>query len=450
MENTKCRQYLTDPTSEGIKESADGRLRKINVQSTAPAELLKIENVDKEVMGPIYVVVPSFPATVTGGFTVDDVPHYLNSDPFAPFPEKDYIVFWAKEPPRNAYTPTAAWTSPCIACDAGYYLPYTGATLCSLCPPMTWSPPGALGSCQFCAPPAPARAHVPACRSSGSHRKLKPNAQARRVKYLPTMAPVAKNGASNYTLCAPGHVPSGSKMECLPCSAGTYQRNDVCERCPAAMFSASGGSVECLPDVISFIFAGTFQRGESCEWCPINYVAPTAGSSACIACQPGFASSADSQTCIPCMSGTYRSADMVSCISVPMGAIAPAASSSYVICATGTVPNPASDECMPCGKGAYESNRVCRPCAGNTINPEVAATSCTPCPPGSVASANKENCDYCLPGFYRSAAMGECAFCPQGAYSSGGAASCRACPAGYISTPDRTGCEPCKVASLQS
>eukprot|EP00741_Cyanophora_paradoxa_P016932 tig00020944_g16353.t1 len=215
-------------------------------------------------------------------------------------------------------------------------------------------------------------------------------------------------GLDGYVECAPGWVPDNALSYCEPCVAGTYQVNDTC------------------------------------ELCPVNTITSAAGLDACSECPPGTVSAADSQSCIPCPSGTFRNGSMLACAVVPTGSIALQSSWFFTVCPRGTVSNSPGDECVPCGKGRFEVDRVCRPCAGNTHNPNATATECIECAPGTVTSADRQTCQACLPGQYRSEGMVECAACPWGTYSIGGAPACTQCPPGTVSSEDRTSCDACE------
>eukprot|EP00741_Cyanophora_paradoxa_P023783 tig00021621_g22972.t1 len=410
---------------------------------------------------------------------------------------------------ENAFTQTSKWTSACLTCSPGTYLPYAGAAVCLPCPAFSYSGRGALGSCLPCGPglvptadastcePCPAGTFQPgnrtACRTCPSQTYSRAGefgsctacpegwtsledrqsciacaagyyrtSNMSECTRCPINTVANSSGLASCTACPAGQVSSADQSNCIPCPPGTYRAGAMayCETVPSRAAAAAGSAnfTVCAggwvpsPD-LAFCRAcpaGSYQRGDSCVRCPSMSVAPLEGMAACEPCENGTVPATDEQSCVACSSGTYRNGSMSWCQSVPLGAVAPIGSSSYRVCAAGEVPNADRSECRPCGKGNFEESLVCRACVGNTYNPVEASRVCIECDGGYYASADKQSCQACLPGQYRARNMSDCETCPVGTYSTGGAAACNPCQPGRVSTGDRTGCEACPAGRYES
>jgi hypothetical protein len=166
----------------------------------------------------------------------------------------------------------------CKACPAGTYKPWPPTmtyrrglslamfetSLCSSCPPGTYSLAGS-SSCTPCKP--------------GTHS--------------------SEPGSSRCTQCPAGMISSTpGSIGCTACPAGSMARepgSSKCTQCPAGTVSSKPGGTDC-----SLCPAGTISSkpaGTSCAKCPADTYAFGLGNQMCSSCPPGFVSDAGSAGC---------------------------------------------------------------------------------------------------------------------------------------------------------
>eukprot|EP00741_Cyanophora_paradoxa_P025278 tig00000361_g24397.t1 len=315
---------------------------------------------------------------------------------------------------------------------------------------------------------------------------------------------VSAAAAANYTECAPGTVVNGEHSSCMPCPKGSYEEAGSCTTCPNNTVTSVEGQTACAvcltgqisrPDqqdcvtclagwyrpedslycqavparsisVAGLLFScaagtvpngprseclscppGSYQAEDACVPCAANEAAPLPALTNCTACGEGRVSTADLQKCILCEGGFYRHEPLEECTRVPLGAVAMPGSANYTVCERGSVPNPESTSCQKCEKGTYETDFVCKRCAGiNSYAPDAGMTACLECPAGTVARADGQGCGLCPRGYFRASDMETCTPCAHGFVTvAAGAAVCEACANGTEATLDRTECRLCRA-----
>eukprot|EP00741_Cyanophora_paradoxa_P021792 tig00000241_g21035.t1 len=162
------------------------------------------------------------------------------------------------------------------------------------------------------------------------------------------------------------------------------------------------------------------------------------------------------------------------CTGVPARAVALSGSSNYTICEPGFVPDGTKASCLACPAGLRQVGDGCMPCPINHIASEPGSFACSPCSPGSFASADAQSCEPCPVGTWRNASMTFCTpvpkraaamqgsseytMCSAGHVPDGikatcvplGAAQCTPCDPGYAASADQQSCDPCPYGTYRS
>eukprot|EP00741_Cyanophora_paradoxa_P016931 tig00020944_g16352.t1 len=499
-EDTDCQQYLQrDIVTTGFSN----RMRSILRPSFGPVELLKIENVEGEVMGPVRVAIRNFYKEITGGYVTDNLGAMDSFDYRSPFPETPYIVLYNKQPARviKIYTDCPAgqaFNAPsvfgdsvgdnCVPLPPGLYSNRTGvisedeadvcptgtfseegATSCTACPAGTYSERGA-GSCYECpqntfsqtpgtpCAPCPANAFTQTKKWTSECAVCEPGTYLPYTGATVCLACPAQTWAPRGTLgsclsCEQGAVPSADASHCEKCPAGTYQKENrtACILCPELTFTSSAGTfgqcTPCSPGTVSVdartecraCLPGYFSYGAECLRCFGNSIAPEAGRSNCTECPRGQVATEDKQNCIACPAGTFFTVAAGSDVA------------TCEKCPINTITSTAGlDACTPCklGEVAAADSQSCVPCGAGTYRAEN-MSACTPVPPRSVALQGAEIYTECAPGEVPSRAKTECLQCPGGSYQKND--TCERCPLNTVaSAPGRAECTPCREGEAAS
>eukprot|EP00741_Cyanophora_paradoxa_P016927 tig00020944_g16348.t1 len=562
-EDTDCQQYLSD---QEVFTFPENRLRNIVVSSTGPAELLKIENVEGDAMGPVRVAIKDFYQNIGGGYVTDDLGTLESFDYRLPFPESPFIVLYNKQParvikiytncpagqtfnapsvfwdtadpdcmplppglysnrtgvisadeadvcpegtfseegatsctvcpagtysergagscydcpqntysltdgapctpcPATAFTRTTKWTSECLFCEPGTYLPYTGATVCLACPAQTWASRGTVGSCSYCGQGEVPSADASHCEKCPAGTYQRENRTA--CILCPDLTYASTPGT--FGQCAPcknGTVSVISRVECQPCLPGYFAYGAECLRCFGNSIAPEAGRSNCTEcprgqvateDKANCIAcpAGTFftvatgSDVATCEKCPLNTVTSSAGLEACTPCKLGEVAAADSQSCVPCGAGTYRGGNMTACVPAPERSIALQGAQAFIECLAGYVPSPARTECVECPAGSFQKNDTCERCPLHAISSAPGQYMCSPCPRGQVATADSQSCELCQAGTYRADGMLSCAVVPERAIALKGSWNFTYCSPGSVPNLARTDCLVCPAGTYQ-
>jgi hypothetical protein len=265
-------------------------------------------------------------------------------------------------PCKPGHFGAASGSRVCVMCGAGTFSAAVGArdqAACQLCPPGTYSGPGAAK----CAPCAPG-----------------------------TFAPAS--GADACTPARPGyHVSSPRAHEEVPCGPGFYASASGSSECTRVLsaerreYTPEQGApapLVCPDNSRSTGTACTCQRG---FW--------LSSSSSCVACPAGRFGAVEGATseaagCLPCAAGT--------------ASLAAGRDTPCPVCPAGTSSSPGASSCSPCPPGSFAASpgaATCQPCEVGTRNPDVGASSCLPCLPGTFsASAGSTTCAPCPSGTY--------------------------------------------------
>lgn len=165
------------------------------------------------------------------------------------------------------------------------------------------------------------------------------------------------------------------------CTAGYYSDHTVCTPCPAGTslkFSRASSSATYIP-------------------CDVRRYS-AAGSSSCTTACVGTTYISGTKACSPYPSGTYNSPSnsattVSSCTACPASTFS---SSSFSLLQ--------ADNCIRCASGSYSAT--------------VGASSCQPCPPGSIRIVEDLiTCTVCGSGQYAPSASRPCQLCPAGTVS---------------------------------
>lgn len=184
---------------------------------------------------------------------------------------------------------------------------------------------------------------------------------------------------------------------CMPCPAGTYQRErnaTSCKPCPRGWYG--------------FIMNGIF-FGNSCFPCKPGTFSRSPGSSKCNACPFGTTSGEGFFRCSACGRGMRARAtrplpDMMltGCNMCPRGTFSNKKLNQVCTkCPPGTTASRGAKSCRKCSLGTYSNRmRVCKPCASGTFSDARGAAFCKLCPPGSFSRGRSSRCTPCPAGMF--------------------------------------------------
>ena len=358
-------------------------------------------------------------------------------------------------------TPSGLIVHICTDCAAGAYSPSIAQSVCTLCPPDTFS--GKVGAtsdaeCEQC----PDNSQSPAgstlrancacnagyttdgglmsdptlfrcrpcqaglykdwvgqeiCRPCPPFSSSLPGA-ARLVDCTCIPGYVGRNG-SECSACAPGTFKNLSgPQECTMCSQGKFSgelagvAETVCEACPTNMTSQTSGAA----DASSCMCEAGFQRsiaGDRCLACPPGFFKTGIGDDDCEPCQRGkYADRQASLGCIDCPNGTFAAqsggSSLADCVTCAVNSHSPSASilMTACICNMGST-GPDGGPCISCSPGSYKNatgSALCTLCEAGMYSDTFAAESpdtCRPCPENTLSlrgSRDKMQC-LCSPGF---------------------------------------------------
>ena len=249
------------------------------------------------------------------------------------------------------------------------------------------------------------------------------------------------------TACASNKNSSAGAGVCVPLGSWSAQFSTVVNICPAGTASNSPGATSSSSCVICA--AAQFSSPGAGTCCVVGrYSAP--GTTTCSMCPPGTWSNVQGATsidnCTKCAAGTYNvdsgKSDLLSCQLCQAGFVSTAIGAST------------ASTCKPCASGYFSNTTgsvACFKCESSTYSLS-GATSCQPCPvgsvcidgvlaqcpPGSYGTATSiysaTGCSNCTAGSYNpnygAASSASCLSCAAGTFSSYGASSCEQCPSG--------------------
>ncbi|GMH92364.1 hypothetical protein TrVE_jg2610 [Triparma verrucosa] len=374
----------------------------------------------------------------------------------------------------------------CVDCDAGKSSE-RGSTSCIICPIGTHSPPGS--PCLDCeAGKFNENVQQESCTKCGTGRYSSTTGNviesdcrnceagtASSEEFRTTPCPACPEGTS---------APAPGLGYCRGCVAGTYSDSPwtiLCDLCAKGKYTSAAQSTSCEECV-----AGTFNlvegsvtcdkcpagqkmndAGDGCAFCPDGkYSSPgstscsncnetpgyisqagESGAASCEYCGPGFYADQASQTCKGCKIDTYSVGGVNECI----------------ICRSGTKNTVAATSCSPCPPGTIQAENTCSQCEKGEYG-EFGATSCAPCngdgqyadeaglpackitPAGKKPSSDHQGVENCPPGTYSIGGKSDCLQCEPGKFSSEGAVGCSQCEPGEV--PSGKSCVKCEVGKF--
>ena len=301
----------------------------------------------------------------------------------------------------------------CVACDVGFYAPFTGMSGCYVCGAGMTS---TLGSCScHPAPPSPEPTLVPSPYPIANpspfpiaHPTEKPTpAPSSEPTKMPVRLPTAKP-TDKLCICECGFYWDGVIGACIPCEHGYFNPDkgamseSACLVCPAGSNSGAGACTCSFTDGPTTTPTSPPTKAPITApsalptYAPVNKVCPcgayldftSQSSQSCLLCAAGTFSPDAGETsalaCVSCPPRTTSSAGACSCYTDPTAEPTKTPTTNPIASPTSS---PTYGQC-PCG--TYRENSVCQPCAANYFSPGVGASSigtCAPCPVGSASSA---------------------------------------------------------------
>ena len=132
-----------------------------------------------------------------------------------------------------------------------------------------------------------------------------------------------------------------------------------------------------------------------------------------------------------------------------------AAASTQTPCEPGTISGAASSECSLCSPGSFQSDfgqASCQLASAGSYVGDAGESNETLCPPGSFSGSGASECDLCSPPFYNpDEGQTECTAAAAGtAVSEDGATEQVECPPGYWSSAASTECTACSQGSYNN
>ena len=255
-------------------------------------------------------------------------------------------------------------------CGAGTY----GNTTCTPCPAGTFSPSNGASACHSCAGCGAFQLAVTTCPQGGTYD-------------------------SSSCTCALGAY--GTPSSCSPCLAGTYSSASgaaTCQTCagcdPTQVTLTSCQQGSTYDSSACTCGPGTFGTS-TCAQCLAGTFSNVSGASACLSCvgcdpsqvtlascKQGSTNDSSSCTCGP---GTYGNS---TCFQCPAGKFS--ATNGLAVCQSCSGCDPTQIDLSPCQIGGVSDTTSCT-CDVNTYG----ATSCTQCPPNTVAPQGSQTALAC-------------------------------------------------------
>lgn len=186
----------------------------------------------------------------------------------------------------------------------------------------------------------------------------------------------------------------------------------------------------------------------------------------CIPCAPGtfqFFSIQRRTSCTKCRAGTFNNfpgaEHQTDCHICAQNYFARPGATSCKPCPPGTISGVASGRCFPlCPPGSERSTNKCTPCNPAFYN-DGTLRICKACPSGTTTLVKGQSqCTACPPGTHRDVSRTKsynglafkCAPCPAASFSNkAGAVQCSLCPVGTVSKPNRRGCKSCPPGTFR-
>lgn len=242
-------------------------------------------------------------------------------------------------------------------------------------------------------------------------------------------------GATSCTPCEAGKAcPNVDGTGITTCSSGEYSLlgSTTCTQCPAGFACPNtdgSGMRKC--DQGEFSKAGSLY----CTVCPPGKACPDIGGTKMINCTLGEYSPMGSSICMPCPAGwqcptiegtanqpcrpgSFSIGRQTNCSMCPEGYACPSTEHSRLVaCAQGTYSLGNQTSCKACPAG-YS-------CADPTSVPVA-------CPAGTYSLSGQKQCTFCPPGHQCYVQAAPPVLCQQGYYSPGNWTNCTECAAGYI------------------
>ncbi|KAK3232996.1 hypothetical protein CYMTET_56670, partial [Cymbomonas tetramitiformis] len=235
-----------------------------------------------------------------------------------------------------------------------------------------------------------------------------------------------KEGATSSSTCeacGEGLVASTGSSQCTACPEGTEVVGGVC-KCPAGQAQDDSASASASRE------QAALGLNVTCAACEAGTYAAEPGTVACTPCAPGAFSQGSASTCSPCEEDTY-SLDYGSeaCQACPANSYTTGSSRLECTCAAEFLCDLSPAPTLPLGRNALACLRPagtyggfpaatgianCTQCAEDAFSNTVGATSCELCPPGALASVDRQRCE-CMPGYLF--AQGACETAPLGYYT---------------------------------
>jgi hypothetical protein len=234
-------------------------------------------------------------------------------------------------------------------------------------------------------------------------------------------------------------------QKCSVCKPGSKMKTGGggCEECGPRTYSARIGSKTCFDCNTNKLVNADKTR---CDYCPASFFKQN---DICTKCPAGQYSTASIKGCRKCLGLSKVNEDQTGCVATT--AEPTAAPFIPKVCLPGQ--GYSAETCTDCGPGNMSADQKCIPCAVGTYSDATRATSCTPCPPPKVVSADRTQCNWCEPSFYRQeypqdypkvspGREAKCLKCPSSTYSTDQGTGCLECPNYTPVNADQTGCEP--------
>ncbi|GMH72487.1 hypothetical protein TrLO_g15570 [Triparma laevis f. longispina] len=323
-------------------------------------------------------------------------------------------------------------------CDAGYAAP--SGSPCTICPFGKYAPPSST-SCSYC-----------------EVGKYNPDPGQQSCILCGQGTYLLFTGAVDVTQCS--HCALGKYNDnpglgtyCYDCQRGKiapFAGAAVCEDCSSGTYASSEGSTECT-QCEEGKHAGS-SGAEVCVWCAAGTFTNYRGAVVCTFCSGGKYSDSGATSCSSCGQGKFSNPGASSCevCEHAQGFIAQGeGNNDCEYCGIGKYANISTHECKSCVQGKYSIGSVneCLDCEPGKFNSNDAASSCSPCEPGS-APNGAEGCVQCSKNMYAPFGASECSPCQQGAHSQPGSAYCDRCLSGKYYDELNNDCELCPAGTF--
>ncbi|KAG9397448.1 putative protein serine/threonine kinase [Carpediemonas membranifera] len=357
---------------------------------------------------------------------------------------------------NGKYQPNTA-QSTCLVCDAGYYVPASGARTAQIqCPAGTYSN-GGVASCTQCPAgyysSAGATSSAACIQATAGH---KTNSDQSGQEDCPA-GTYSEAGASTCIKCNNGkYQPNSVQSTCLDatpghfvpddgdahiaqedCPAGTYSGAlaAVCIKCNDGKYQPDPAQASCDTADAGYYVPADGDAHTTQLVCDNGHYQPATGKATCVEADAGHFVIDDNQphtTQDDCATGKWSVDGASGCTTATAGYKTKGDQSGQEPCPAGTFSNAGASSCTNCFNGEYSNSAASPSCTTSSVghyveNVDTPHTAQEPCDAGKYAGTGQSSCTQATAGHKTNSDQSGQEDCPAGTYSEAGASTCIKC-----------------------